>query len=176
MKTKRSVSRKPTAHAGGAHESADIWLEVIDRGKSLEILNQCSSMERVELVQSGIPAKLLTFLSREMAIPKVRLYETIGVARATADRKVLNGQRLDREESEKVLGMARLVGHVEQIIRESGDPERAQDFNAARWVANWLEKPTAALGGRPPGTLMDTAEGRSIVSNLVAQMQSGAYA
>ncbi len=34
----------------------------------------------------------------------------------------------------------------------------------------------AALGGKRPADLMDTAEGQAIVSNLVARMQSGAYA
>jgi uncharacterized protein (DUF2384 family) len=56
---------------------------------------------------------------------------------------------------------------------ESGEPE---GFDAATWTANWLEEPNAALGGRAPGEFMDTADGRSLVAGLVAQMQSGAYA
>ena len=33
-----------------------------------------------------------------------------------------------------------------------------------------------ALGGERPVELMDTMEGQTLVSNLLAQMQSGAYA
>ena len=42
--------------------------------------------------------------------------------------------------------------------------------------SSWLQRPHSALGGQPPGELMDTADGRALVAGLVAQMQSGAYA
>ena len=59
------------------------------------------------------------------------------------------------------------------MVEESGDP---RGFNAAPWVARWLEEPLAALGGRKPRELMDTAEGQAVVSNMLARAQSGAYA
>jgi putative toxin-antitoxin system antitoxin component (TIGR02293 family) len=89
------------------------------------------------------------------------------------ERKVRQRRRLNQDESERVVGVARLIGQVEQMVRESGDLE---GFDAARWVAAWLQRSVPALGGSRPGDLMDTAEGREIVSSLVAQMQSGAYA
>jgi hypothetical protein len=78
----------------------------------------------------------------------------------------------DRDNS-RALGLACLVGHVQAIAQESGDPA---GFDAAQWVAQWLEEPLPALGGKRLADLMDTAEGQSIVSNLVARVQSGAYA
>ena len=69
--------------------------------------------------------------------------------------------------------MARLVGQVQAMVNESGDPTA---FNAAEWVARWLEDPLAALGGQRPAELIDTAEGQAIVSNLLARIQSGAFA
>lgn len=80
---------------------------------------------------------------------------------------------LNQDESERVLGIARLVGQVDNMVRESGNPE---GFNAATWVAKWLDRPQPALGGMRPAELMDTADGRGIVSDLIARMQSGAYA
>ena len=108
-----------------------------------------------------------------MAIPKYKLYETIGMPRATADRKLREKQVLSRNETEGVLGMIRLIGQVDRMVKESGNPE---GFDAAKWVAAWLERPHPALGGRRPAQLMDTGEGRGIVSDLIARMQSGAYA
>lgn len=131
------------------------------------------AMERVRLVKRGVPAQFLVVLADDMAISKEKLYSTIGVARATADRKIREQTLLSPDESERALGIARLVGQVDQIVRESGSPE---GFDAARWTAAWLDRPHPALGDVRPGTLMDTAEGRGIVSDLVAQMQSGAYA
>lgn len=66
-----------------------------------------------------------------------------------------------------------LVRQVERIVAESGNPA---GFDAAEWVVSWLKAPNAALGGRPPSEFMSTAEGRRLVSSLIAQMQSGAYA
>ena len=43
-------------------------------------------------------------------------------------------------------------------------------------TAQWLEEINPALGGKAPGEFLDTADGRELVSRLIAQMQSGAYA
>ena len=87
--------------------------------------------------------------------------------------KVKDDGVLSQDESERALGIACLVGQVQKIVSESGEIE---GFDAARWTAQWLEEPNAALGGKPPGEFMDTGDGRALVAGLVAQMQSGAYA
>jgi len=130
-------------------------------------------MERIDLLKHGFPAIFLEVVAAELAIDKSQLYRTIGIARATADRKLRQQKVLSQDESERVLGIASLVGQVERVVRESGEPE---GFNAATWTASWLERPQPALGGRRPGEFMDSAEGRAMVTNLVARMQSGAYA
>lgn len=68
--------------------------------------------------------------------------------------------------------IARLVGLVEKIVTESGNPE---NFDAARWTARWLSRPSPALGGRRPAELMRTPDGQRVVESIVARMQSGAY-
>ena len=67
---------------------------------------------------------------------------------------------------------AQLVAQVQKIVQESGNPE---GFDAGRWVAQFLDAPSPALGGRRPRDFMSTSEGRTVVSTLIAQMQSGAY-
>ena len=129
--------------------------------------------ERISMVKEGVLADVVTSLVLDMAVSKDWFYRTLGLGRATIDRKLKTNARLGRAESEGVLGMARLIGQVEHMVESSGDPLH---FNAARWVAEWLEQPVAALGGKTPASYMDTDEGRALVSGLVAQMQSGAYA
>jgi uncharacterized protein (DUF2384 family) len=80
---------------------------------------------------------------------------------------------MSQDDSERSLGIIRLIGQVRHIVSQSGETD---GFDAARWTADWLEEPNAALGGRKPGEFMDTADGRGLVFALVAQMQSGAYA
>jgi putative toxin-antitoxin system antitoxin component (TIGR02293 family) len=76
-------------------------------------------------------------------------------------------------ESERIIGFARIVGQLEALIQESGDPE---GFDAAAWMSRWLNDPLPALGGMRPVDLMDTEEGRTLVSTTLAKLQSGAYA
>lgn len=130
-------------------------------------------LTRVRMIKDGLPADYLDQLSRRMKMPKERLLPTLGIAPATVSRKVREAKPLSSDDSERALGMARLVGQVEAMVEDSGNPE---GFSAAEWVAQWLEEPLPALGGRRPSDLMDTAEGQAMVSNLLARMQGGAYA
>lgn len=153
--------------------AAKLWRDLLSRRLPLAALYPVDALERVEIVKAGVPADLLALLAEEMAISKEKLYATIGLPRATANRKLRERTVLTQDESERVLGIARLVGQVDAIVRDSGKPE---GFDAAKWVAAWLDRPHPALGGKRPAELMDTADGRAIVSDLVARMQSGAYA
>jgi putative toxin-antitoxin system antitoxin component (TIGR02293 family) len=130
-------------------------------------------LTRVTIVKEGLPATYLDMLAKSLNITKDRLLPTLGIAQATVSRKVRLGQPLSTDDSERALGMARLIGQVEAMVQQSGDPT---GFDAAKWLAGWLDEPAPALGGRAPSSLMDTAEGQAMVSGLLARMQSGAYA
>jgi putative toxin-antitoxin system antitoxin component (TIGR02293 family) len=149
-----------------------IWDRLLAGEAELVELDACSPSDRIEMVRAGVPAGLLTFLADAMGVSRDWLYQSIGVARSTADRKIRDKRRLSPDESERALGIARLIGQVERIVGESGDP---QGFDAAGWVAGWLDRPNPALGGVRPASLMDTAEGRTMVADVVSAMQSGAY-
>lgn len=129
-------------------------------------------MERVQMIKCGAPAQMVEVLARRMHVPKEKLFSTLGLARATVNRKVIENKPLSSDETARVLGLARLVGQVETLIQESGD---GQGFDAAQWLAQWLDQPLPALGGQRPNSLMDTQDGQAIVSSLLARMQSGAY-
>jgi uncharacterized protein (DUF2384 family) len=75
----------------------------------------------------------------------------LGIARATANRKVKADEVLSQDESESALGLARLIGLVEKIVAESGEPA---GFDAAQWTAVWLARPNKALGSKAPGEFM----------------------
>lgn len=75
-------------------------------------------------------------------------------------------------EESRVLAMASLTAQVQTMIEESGNPE---GFNAAKWVARWIDRPLPALGGQKPVELMGTPDGRALLHNIVARMQSGSY-
>jgi putative toxin-antitoxin system antitoxin component (TIGR02293 family) len=136
------------------------------------ILYKLEPLESVALLKSGVPARFLVRIIKDMARPKHYVVQTLGLAASTATRKMESGATLNLDESERVLGMGKLIGQVQTIVAESGDPT---GFDAARWVAEWIKTPQRALGGKRPDELLDTADGRQLVSDLIARQQSGAY-
>jgi putative toxin-antitoxin system antitoxin component (TIGR02293 family) len=132
-----------------------------------------SPVERIDLVRQGVPAWFIVDLFADMGVPLERLYVAVGLPRSTIQRKVRQQQALSLDESERAIGIAQLIGQAQRMVEESGD---MKDFDAAKWVGEWLNQPHPALGGKTPADYFDTAEGRTLVANLLARQQSGAYA
>lgn len=130
-------------------------------------------LDRVAVIRKGLPAAVLVETSKAMQISGEQIYRLLHLPRATMARKIAENGVLSPEVSERVLGLRRLIGQVEVMVRDSGEPA---GFNAATWVARWLNAPSPALGDQKPGDFLDTVEGQALVSNLLARLQSGAYA
>jgi len=133
-----------------------------------------SPVERSRLVKQGVPAREVVALSEAMDLPRDQVMRVLGLARSTVERKIAQRSVLSQSESEKLVGIERLIGQVDAMVREAGSAPRG--FDAARWFARWMAEPVAALGGLAPQSLLDTADGREAVSTLLYQMKSGAYA
>ena len=130
-------------------------------------------MEVVTTVRGGVPAEQMKYITTRMRWPQEKSITALGITRATFGRRLTNKEKLSTEESSRVFGLRRLIGQVEAMVRESGNPE---GFDAPAWVGNWLERPQPSLGGKTPSSFMDTAEGQQLVMQVLAQAQSGAYA
>lgn len=139
-------------------------------------LFQSSPQDRIELIRQGVPAKEFKLFASSLGIVQEKLCRMLDIAPATMNRKAAQDQALSRDESEKVIGLAKLVGQVETMLEQSGDPALMQDFDVSRWLAGWLAEPVPALGGKSPSEYLDTLEGQALVSSLLAMMQTGAYA
>ncbi|UGQ48873.1 antitoxin Xre-like helix-turn-helix domain-containing protein [Massilia endophytica] len=128
---------------------------------------------RISIIRQGIPASSVGSLSARMGMPKEALLSSLGLSRATISRKERAAALLSKDESERVLGVESMIGMVQRMVEESGDPVH---FDAARWLSEWLAGPLPALGGETPASYMDTFEGQRMVADLLAMTQSGAYA
>lgn len=128
---------------------------------------------RIALIRQGIPASMISSLSARMGMSKEILLSSLGLSRATISRKERDASVLSKDESERVLGVETLIGMVQTMVEQSGDPA---GFNAARWVSDWLTKPLPALAGATPASYMDTFEGQRLVAELLSMSESGAYA
>ncbi|USX11689.1 MbcA/ParS/Xre antitoxin family protein [Oxalobacteraceae bacterium OTU3CAMAD1] len=128
---------------------------------------------RIAVIRQGIPASMVGNLSSRMGMSKETLLSSLGLSRATISRKEKDATVLSKDESERVLGVETLIGMVQTMVEQSGDPT---GFDAARWLSEWLTKPLPALAGETPASYMDTFEGQKLVSELLSMSQSGAYA
>ena len=134
---------------------------------------RASPLERISMIKRGVRATDAKHVIADLDLAQSTTLKALNLSQATVNKKAKQGQSLTADESERVIGLARLVGQLEAIVQESGN---AAGFDATAWMARWLHEPLAALGGVRPIDLMDTMEGQGAVSTALAQMQSGAYA
>lgn len=132
-----------------------------------------SPARRVGLIRHGVRAIEVKDMAGLMATPQERIFKILKLSTATVNRKASRDEALSPDDSERVVGMSNLIGQVQIMVEQSGRPD---GFDAAKWVARWLEEPVPALDGECPASYMDTMEGQRLVSSLLATMQSGAYA
>lgn len=130
-------------------------------------------LERIDVVRRGVPPGVVAVMADDLGVEQGYLIDHLGLARSTIARKVKGNVALSTRESESVLGVAQLVGLVETMMAESGGPD---GFDSAAWVGQWIARPHPALGNRRPVELLDTTEGQRLVTSILQQSQSGAYA
>jgi putative toxin-antitoxin system antitoxin component (TIGR02293 family) len=131
-------------------------------------------LQIIETERRGVAGVFVKDLSKRMEISAQRMFVILGVPKATAEKKVAAGELLAGSGGRAALGLARLLGIAKGIVENSTAPE-ARDFDSARWLGQWLERPQPALGGRKPAELIDTPTGLEVVARLLGAIESGAY-
>jgi putative toxin-antitoxin system antitoxin component (TIGR02293 family) len=130
--------------------------------------------EYIDRVISGVKAVWLVDLATHLHTPRKHLLLHLNLPNTTIERKIAKGEALGPQESERIAGLKRLIDQVQTMVEESGEPPA--DFDAAAWLGQWLDTPLPALAGKKPAHYLSTVTGQNMLSRLLAQMQSGAYA
>jgi putative toxin-antitoxin system antitoxin component (TIGR02293 family) len=131
-------------------------------------------MQLVEIERLGVVGSLIKDLSKRMEIPSTRIFRILGVPKATAEKKASAKEMVAGSGGQAALGMVKLLGIAQEIVRDSTAPE-AKGFDSAKWLGQWIERPQPALGGRKPADLLDTPTGVEVVARLLGSIQSGAF-
>lgn len=150
----------------GARRSAGSVLSYVE-------VFRAEPIKRIGMIKHGLRATEAKRILSDLAVTQAVAMQALNISAATMNRRVRGEDRLPPAESERVLGIARLVGQIQAIVEESGNPE---GFDATTWMSRWLSEPLPALGGARPLDLLDTMEGQALVSSILAHIQSGAYA
>lgn len=155
----KAVRERPDKAGGTALSYIDIY--------------RASPEDRIRMIRKGVLAGNAKRMISDLHFDQQALLGALNLKTATVNRKAARDEALSADESERVIGIARLVGQLQAIVEESGDP---QGFDAPLWLSQWLREPLPALGGIQPMNLLDTMEGQTLVSETLAKVQSGAFA
>ncbi|WP_019916254.1 antitoxin Xre-like helix-turn-helix domain-containing protein [Methyloversatilis discipulorum] len=147
----------------------------VDRCRNIQRFQEASAASWGELavaVHQGIPAKEVEDLAALLGLPFDELCRALGLPLSTIRRKAKNQELLPAVQGERVLGLQRIVGQVQTMVEECGNPT---NFDVGVWIGNWLLSPQPALGGGSGMDFLGTVTGEQLLSDLLMRNVSGAY-
>lgn len=159
---------KNTAHRPLAYSKSAGVVDFVRR------VAAATPMEMVGVEREGINSAFLKDLSKHMQMPAVRIFDIVGVPKATAEKKAAAQELIAGSGGQAALGLARLLAMANSIVANSTAQE-AEGFDAGKWLGQWIERPQPALGGQKPANLIGTPTGLAMVERLLGAIESGAY-
>jgi len=133
---------------------------------------RAAPLERIEIIKQGVAPATVGDIAEAMGAAYESVIRTLGISKSTLARKRQQGAALEKDASERVMGLSALIGQVQALVEEQGNP---QGFDAAKWFHNWAEQPVPALNGKKPLELLDTKEGQQLIASLLESIRAGAY-
>ncbi|HSW28106.1 MAG TPA: antitoxin Xre/MbcA/ParS toxin-binding domain-containing protein [Longimicrobiales bacterium] len=112
-------------------------------------------------LEQGLPYEALERLRAVLDVPVARVAELVRIPLRTLARRKDAG-RLQPEESDRLLRLARVVALALGLFEGDVDPARA-----------WLDQPQMALGQQAPLDLATTDVGSREVERLIGRLEHG---
>ncbi len=134
---------------------------------------EASWESNIILIRNGIEPSYLVNFAKSAGISRDRLYLMLDLSRSTIEKKIKDNELLNVEQSEKVFSLKKLFFKLDGMLPEKREPGSP---TVPAMLMKWLEAPMPALNGKSPFELMDTAEGRNMVLNLLEKIEAGVYA
>ncbi len=119
-----------------------------------------SELDLVEVVRLGFWPAVIDELFDGGVLTKSDM-EHLVMPRRTLNHRIKKGQRLTREESDRVARVARIVAMAEETF---GNLDKA---------SSWLHRPKRSFGGQTPIDLLDTEEGARVVEDRLFRIAHG---
>lgn len=118
---------------------------------------------RVSAVEAGLPVKMVRVLMRDYGFNITDLTHILA-SRRTLERRLAEGERLNVDESERLMRLLRLLDLAMEVFE---DRERAR---------RWLAQPHWTLDERSPLELMRTEDGGRMVEDELLRLKWGHFA
>ncbi len=127
------------------------------RGKSR------STLDWIEIIRQGLPAAAVESMLKAIQLSQSDLARALDIPERTLARRKREGV-LNREESAKLLRLARVVGRANEVFER---PDAA---------VQWLKGANASLGSQTPLSLLDTDIGAESVLDTLGRIEHGVFA
>lgn len=141
-----------------------------------QLVFRMNPLQRHEVVSDGVPAAAVADIAGKLGTTSEKLNRVLGLGSSTVARKVSEGKNLDLNDGERILQMYHLQGLVHEIAQDFIMPEQRKDFDADKWLGEWLEIPQPSLNNRKPSEFLHTDVGMQIVETLLKRIAVGAFA
>ena len=115
------------------------------------------------MVRSGLPPSAADRIAEYYGFSRKQVSELIGVSVRTLERHQKDKKPLNLVQSDRLLRYAHVAAHAEEVF---------EDEQTAR---NWLKRPTHALGGEIPLSLLDTEAGLQQVDEVLTRIEYSVY-
>ena len=126
-----------------------------------------SRLDTHDLLQEGLPAKVLDHLVREVYLLRGTdcLERAVGISTRTYQRRKRDDAErpLSREQSGRVWKFAEVLARVTTLL---GSQEEAEQ---------WLERPAIGLDQRRPMDLLSTPAGLEMLETYLTRLEYGVY-
>ena len=118
-----------------------------------------AALEQVAQVRQGLPISTVQSVLDQGMLTLAELDQLVLPRKTLAHRRKLG--RLTPEQSDRLVRVARLLA------------EAAATFGTAQRAGTWLRRPTTALAGQAPLSLLDTDAGARAVETLLGRIAHG---
>ncbi|WP_178392247.1 antitoxin Xre-like helix-turn-helix domain-containing protein [Burkholderia sp. SRS-W-2-2016] len=122
-----------------------------------------SGLEWVDVVRHGISSQALDAMLKSIGLSQAELAQALDIPERTLARRKREGV-LSREESAKLLRLARVVARAAEVFEDLGT------------ALAWLKTPVGALADATPLSLIDTDIGTESVMDTLGRIEHGVFA
>ncbi|MGH7792241.1 MAG: type II RES/Xre toxin-antitoxin system antitoxin [Thermodesulfobacteriota bacterium] len=116
-----------------------------------------------EVLREGLPFRALESLAKAMEVQTAALSKIIRVAPRTLARRKGSESSFNSIESDRIYRVARIMSLSIEVL---GSKEKAKE---------WLSRPSRALGGESPLSLLDTDVGAKQVEEVLGRITHGVF-
>jgi putative toxin-antitoxin system antitoxin component (TIGR02293 family) len=116
-----------------------------------------------EVLREGLPFRALESLAKAMEVQTAALTKIIRVAPRTLARRKGSESNFNSIESDRIYRVARIMSLSIEVL---GSKEKAKE---------WLSRPSRALGGESPLSLLDTDVGAKQVEEVLGRITHGVF-